>query len=136
DEKDIIASLEKTGQYRKNERRQIMQRIEEARAWITLYAPEESKYVLQQEVNPEIKSKLSQPQIKALKILAEKLKGKKWDEKELYNECYSIAKEAGLQPPEFFKAAYMVLLNKERGPKLAPFLLALGEKALRVLEKV
>ncbi len=136
DEKDIISSLEKTGQYHKEENRQIMQRIKEARVWITLYAPDEVKYVLQQYVSDEVKSKLSQPQIKALKALAEKLKVKKLDEKELYNECYSIAKEAGLQPPEFFKAAYLVLLNKERGPKLAPFLLALGERAVRVLGKV
>ncbi len=136
DEKDIISSLEKTGHYDKQHHRQIMERVRLARAWITMYAPEEAKYVLQHDVSDEVKSKLSQPQIKALKILAEKLKSKKWQEKELYNECYTIAKEAGIQPPEFFKAAYIVLLNKERGPKLAPFLLALGEKAVRVLEKI
>ncbi len=136
DEKDIIISLEKTEHYHKEEHKQIMQRIKEARAWISLYAPEEVKYVLQQDVPDDVKSKLSQPQIKALKNLAEKIKEKKWDEKELYNECYTIAKEAGLQPPEFFKAAYMVLLNKERGPKLAPFLLALGERAVRLLGKM
>ncbi len=136
DEKDIIASLEKTGQYHKEEHGQVMQRIREARAWITLYAPEESRYVLQTGVSDEARAKLSQQQQTALKALAGKLKSKKWEEKELYNECYTIAKDAGLQPPEFFKAAYMVLLNKERGPKLAPFLLALGERAVRLLEKV
>ncbi|MBI3036497.1 lysine--tRNA ligase [Candidatus Woesearchaeota archaeon] len=136
DEKDIISSLEKTSHYSKEEHKQIMQRIKLARSWITMYAPEEVKYVLQQEVSDEVKSKLSEPQIKALKTLAEKLRSKKWGEKELYNECYTIAKDAGLQPPEFFKAAYIVLLNKERGPKLAPFLLALGEKAVRLLEQV
>ena len=136
DEKDIIVSLEKTGHYDKEQHKQIMERTRLARAWITMYAPEEAKYVLQQAISADTRSKLSQPQIKALKTLADKLKSKKWDEKELYNECYNIAKESGLQPPEFFKAAYLVLLNKERGPKLAPFLLALGEKAVRILEKV
>ena len=136
DEKDIIGSLEKTGQYHKEEHNQIMQRIKEARAWSGLYAPEEARYVLQQDVPDGVKSKLSQPQVKALRALAERLKSQKWDEKGLYNECYTVAKEAGLQPPEFFKAAYTVLLNKERGPKLAPFLLALGDRAVRLLEKV
>lgn len=135
-EEDIINSLEKTGHYQKGQHGQIMDRISLARKWIRLYAPEESKYTLQQEVSEEVKSKLSQQQVKALKTLASKLKSKKWEEKELYNECYNIAKDAGLQPPEFFKAAYLVLLNKERGPKLAPFLLALGEKAVKILEKV
>lgn len=136
DEKDIISSLEKTGHYHQEEHKQIMQRIKEARAWIGLYAPEEVKYVLQQDISDDVKSRLSQPQVKALKTLADKLKSKKWDEKELYNECYTISKEAGLQPSDFFKAAYLVLLNRERGPKLAPFLLALGDKAARLLEKV
>ena len=37
---------------------------------------------------------------------------------------------------DFFRAAYNVLLNKDRGPKLAPFILALGEeKVIRLFEK-
>ncbi len=136
DEADIVASLEKTGHYDKAHHKQIMERITLARKWIQNYAPDEVKYVLQQEVSSDVKVKLSQPQINALKLLAGKLKSKKWEEKDLYNECYNIAKGEGLQPAEFFKAAYLVLLNKERGPKLAPFLLALGERAVRMLEKV
>src|SRR3989344_3730648 len=91
DEKDIIGSLEKTGQYHKEEHNQIMQRIKEARAWSGLYAPEEARYVLQQDVPDGVKSKLSQPQVKALRALAERLKSQKWDEKGLYNECYTVA---------------------------------------------
>ncbi|MBI2143918.1 lysine--tRNA ligase [Candidatus Woesearchaeota archaeon] len=136
DEKDIAGSLEKTGHYQKEQHKQIMSRISLAKAWIRMYAPDDARYVLQQDISEETRPKLSQQQQNALKALAAKLKSKKWEEKELYNECYSIAKEAGLQPPEFFRAAYSVLLNRERGPKLAPFLLALGEKAVRVLEKI
>jgi lysyl-tRNA synthetase, class I len=135
-EADIVSSLEKTGQYRKEQHEKIMDRIKLAKAWITSYAPDEAKYVLQAGITEELRSKLSPHQTAAIKMLAEKLKSKKWEEKELYNECYNVAKEAGLQPAEFFKAAYLVLLNKERGPKLASFLLALGEKATRLLELV
>jgi len=135
-EDDVVASLEKTGQYKKEQHAQIMERIRLARAWIRGYAPDEAKYILQTAVTGETKSKLSPTQLEALRTLAKKLKSKKWEEKELYNECYSIAKEAGIQPPEFFKAAYLVLLNKERGPKLASFLLVLGERAVKLLEQV
>jgi lysyl-tRNA synthetase class I len=41
-----------------------------------------------------------------------------------------------IEPKEFFRAAYLVLLNKERGTKLAPFLLAVKEKAVKLLESV
>ena len=135
-EEDIVNSLEKTGHYDKANHNQIMGRIMLARAWIGAYAPEELKYVLQLEVSGNVKSKLSQQQSNALKALAIKLASQKWEEKELYNECYNIAKGSGLQPAEFFRAAYLVLLNKERGPKLAPFLIALGEKAVKLFEKV
>ncbi len=136
DEKDIIGSLEKTGHYDKSMHDPVMERVRLAREWVMKYVPEDSKYTIQHEVSGQVKSKLSPPQINALKLLASKLKSKKWEEKELYNECYNIAKEVALQPSDFFRAAYLVLLNKERGPKLAPFLLALNERAIRLLEKV
>jgi len=41
---------------------------------------------------------------------------------------YNTAKENGLEPKEFFRAAYLILVGKERGPKLAPFVLSLGKK--------
>jgi lysyl-tRNA synthetase, class I len=136
DEADIINSLTKTGHYDKKYHKQIMERLSKARTWMNNYAPEESRYIIQDDVSDETKKMLTQKQTKALKLLVETLKSKEWGEKELYNECYNISKDAGLKPPEFFKAAYLVLLNKERGPKLAPFLLALGTRAVNVLEKV
>ena len=37
---------------------------------------------------------------------------------------------------DFFKAAYLVLLNKERGPKLAGFLLAVKNKAVKLFDSI
>ena len=39
-----------------------------------------------------------------------------------------------IKPKEFFQAAYLVLLEKEQGPRLVPFVLTLGEKAIRLFE--
>jgi lysyl-tRNA synthetase class 1 len=38
-----------------------------------------------------------------------------------------------MKPGEFFKAAYLVLLNKERGPRLASFILTVGKKKVAEL---
>ena len=65
------------------------------------------------------------------------LKENDYDEKALFNEFYEVSKKLDLKPQDFFKAAYKVLLNKERGPKLAPFILAIGkERVVKLFEEV
>ena len=60
-------------------------------------------------------------------------KGKEY--KDLHDEFYVLCESLDIQPKDFFKAAYKVLINKERGPKLAGFILMLGKQALTLLEK-
>ena len=79
---------------------------------------------------------LSEKQKNAIRKLAKELE-KKWDEEGLQARLYGLAKEEGLTMGEFFKGVYSVLLHNERGPRLAPFILALGkEKVAKKFEKV
>lgn len=114
----------------------VLERLRDAKKWLDKYAPEESKFMLQDKVSDEVKKMLSDKQKKALKMAAEKVRKKKYTDKELHNEFYEICKDLELDTKDFFKGAYMVLLNKERGPQLASFVLTLGEKALRLFENV
>lgn len=133
DEKEgIIKSLKKTGHYQEELENEILERIEKAMVWLKKYAPEEVKFSVQEKVAD---IKLSEKQREAIKILVGDLKEKKWNERTLFNRFYEICKEIDLEPKEFFKAGYLVLLNKEKGPKLAPFVLALGEKAIELFEE-
>ncbi len=134
DEESIVKSLKKTGQYQKGMEKEIMERIGKAGEWIKRHAPEDAKFIVQQKIAKNLE--LSEKQKQALRILAKKLKEKEWDEKALFQEIYNISKQVNLEAPEVFKAGYRVLLNKERGPKLAPFILALGDKATKLLEQV
>ena len=53
------------------------------------------------------------------------------------NMFWDISKKQGITAPEFFRAAYSVLINKDSGPRLAPFILSIGqERVARVLGKV
>jgi len=132
---DIIASLEKTGHYRKDSEALLFDRIEKAKLWVEKYAPDSSKFKIQQSVPEGLK--LTDSQKNALHEVAGKLNEKEWAEQELFNQFYEIIKKNGLSPNDFFKASYMVLLNKERGPKLAAFILAIGHKKVASLfEKV
>jgi lysyl-tRNA synthetase class 1 len=49
---------------------------------------------------------------------------------------YTIARENGMEPKEFFPIIYRVLIGKERGPRLANFILTAGRaKIAEILEK-
>ncbi len=129
----IMESLKKTGQYQHMEF-EIMDRIEKARAWLKKHAPEEAKFAIQHKMPKNIE--LTAGQKEALRMLLKRLKEREWDDKSLFLEIYSIAKELNIPAADIFRAGYRVLLNKDRGPKLAPFILSLGEKAVRLLEQV
>ncbi len=49
---------------------------------------------------------------------------------ELQALVFIIPKKYDLKQPEWFKFLYSVLLGKERGPRLGPFLSILGKEAV------
>ena len=134
-EEDAIASMEKTGHYDKREHDRIFERLHKAKVWLNKYAPDEVKFEVQKQVPKNIN--LTAKEIEALHSIAKLLKEKEYDEKTLFNEFYNVSKKLEINSQDFFKAAYKVLLNKERGPKLAPFIIALGkEKVVELFEGV
>ena len=134
-EEDSIKSMEKTGHYNKEQHDRIFERLHKAKTWLKKYAPDEVKFEVQKQVPKDIK--LIAKEKKALYTIAELLKEKEYDEKSLFNEFYNVSNRLELKPQDFFKAAYKVLLNKEKGPKLAPFILAFGkEKVAKLFEGV
>ena len=134
-EEDAIKSMEKTGHYDKKEHDRIFERLHKAKIWLKKYAPDEVKFEVQKHVPKGIQ--LSEKEKEALQAIAKLFEEKKYDEKTLFEEFYNVSNELGLKPADFFKAAYKVLLNKEKGPKLAPFILMLGkEKVVKLFEEV
>ena len=63
----------------------------------------------------------------ALKQLADLLQKDETPE-DLQNLIYSIAKENQVQPKDFFKILYQIILSKDRGPKIGPFIEDIGKK--------
>lgn len=135
DEEDAIKSLEKTGHYDKEQHERIFERLQKVKIWLKKYALDELKFEIQKHVPKNIEIKANEK--KALHTIAKLLKEKEYNEKSLFEEFYNVCKELDLKPQDFFKAAYKVLLNKDNGPKLAPFILALGkEKMVKLFEGV
>jgi len=55
---------------------------------------------------------------------------------DLQNDIYQIARSNGVQPKDFFKILYQIILASDRGPKIGPFIIDIGRKkvALTLLE--
>ncbi|MDD5133413.1 MAG: lysine--tRNA ligase [Candidatus Nanoarchaeia archaeon] len=131
-EKEVIKSFENEV---KNEfdKKRVKNRTICAKNWLEKYAPEELKFKVQENIN----IKLDKKQKDIIKSLIKVLEKKKYKEQDLFNEFYTIINENKIKPDEFFKLTYNILINKERGPKLATLILAIGqEKIINLLKKV
>ena len=131
---DIVASLKKTGHYDRDVEDEIFDRIGKSRVWLAKHAPAEAKFKLNEALPENLP--LNDKQKEAMRAVAKILKQKEWDEKELGARLYELCKELGIKSDEFYRAGYQVLLSRDKGPRLAGFLITLGERARKLLEKV
>ena len=69
--------------------------------------------------------KLSAEEVKAIKELEETLQGK-LDAEALQSAIFNIARKHSLPPKEFFQILYTILLGTPKGPRLGPYIVAMG----------
>jgi lysyl-tRNA synthetase class 1 len=50
------------------------------------------------------------------------------DQDKIQNCIFNVAKNNGLQPRDFFKILYTILMGSPQGPKLGPYVLAMGKQ--------
>jgi len=112
------------------QKKAVLGRIACAAVWVSKHAPEQA-ISLAASVTAETKAKLSSEERAALKELSSMLP--KASGQELHDAFWNVAKAHGLKPQQLFRAAYLALLGKESGPKLAPFILASGRDKVRKL---
>ena len=66
---------------------------------------------------------------KALKLLIDALSGDE-ELEDIQNTIYQIAKANEVQPKDFFKILYQIILGTSRGPKIGPFISDIGRKQM------
>jgi len=67
--------------------------------------------------------------------LASKLDEKEWTDKDLHEEIYILCRNNEFPIKDFFRIAYQVIVNKDKGPKLASFILEIGRERVAKLLK-
>lgn len=126
--KEIVKEiLRRTGHIKdlnKEELEELDRRLVYVTNWINDTVPEAT-----------ITYSLTDRQRNSIKKLVHELESKDWEETDLYSRLYAIPKEDGLEMEKFFEAAYVLLLNSLRGPRLAQFICAVGcEKAASIMK--
>ena len=106
------------------DKERLRKRAECARNWLEKYAPEEFRFSVQEKITADLEEK----ERKVLQLLGEKLRQREWTDVELHEEIYILCKNEGLDTKDFFKAAYQALIAKEKGPRLAAFILEIGKE--------
>ena len=108
-------------------------RAKRVKKWLEKYAEEDMKFEIQNKINISLTEKQKQ----ALIALKESLSVKDYNEDELFNEFYNICNAVEIDGKEFFKTTYNIIINKNKGPRLASLILAIGkEKIIKLLEQI
>ncbi len=96
-------------------------KIAQARQWVEDFSKLERKKVMLSEVDKKCVSELVQ-------YLSGEI-----DPKALQSEIFEIAKRNAIEPSQFFKTLYRVLLGSERGPRLGPYMIDVGKDRIRMV---
>ena len=116
----------------KNQRdeRRFNERAERAIFWIQNHAPEDFKFIINKEKRNDVE--LSDNEKNFIDTLKLELQNN-WDlyqtDKDLQNKISSLVNEFGLSV-DIYKKLYLLLINREVGPKLAGFIRNIGKERI------
>ncbi len=136
--------IEKSMDYYKNDikseldKEEFRERSKRAWFWIDNYAPEDFRYRLNNKAPAITLNEKERSFITQLQNHLEKHFSDYKDEKSMHEKIYELINNIpDFTPPEAFTLMYRLLINKEKGPKLAAFLLSIGkDKTLNLLRSV
>ncbi len=131
---DIDAALDMCEGLKPDQRERVRVRAQCAWNWITGFAPEDFRFSLRNEETPPFEGREEEKRLLQglLEITGEL---ELYDEKGLAEKLYELAEQTETAPKEMFRTAYRALIGKEKGPRLAGFMLTAGkDKVRRALE--
>jgi lysyl-tRNA synthetase class 1 len=126
-EREILASLKRSGHYDREVRELILRRIRLAANWVKKYAPPELRA---EEADPGVIGRqLDEGQRKLLSQLVDYLQMERTPE-EIQGKIHELGASLGLSPRKTFQAIYMAVMGLRAGPKAGGLLASLDRKWL------
>jgi lysyl-tRNA synthetase class 1 len=124
DEQRTLDILRRTG-FAELRREAVLGRIAYAKRWLQAFAPEDLRFEVQPQL-PAAAATLSDDQRRFLGLLAERLE-REMDAQAIHSLIHELAKQfEAAAPAELFRAVYLALLGKPRGPRAGAFIEVLG----------
>ena len=120
--KEIEKTLIRTGDIKKldaDEINSLKSRLNCIEGWLDNYAPESVKFKIQKNAP---KLDLNSDEKKYLKNMKEKIALIDWNPKSIHDSFYELQESSKVSAKEYFRIMYLILLGKERGPRLGFFL--------------
>ncbi len=113
------------------EKEEVKHRLLLAKNWAEMHAPERYRFKLREKPGFKVPSEMKE----IIGHISGKLKEKEMKEQEIVDLFFNTCKEKGVKPKEFFKTMYRILIDKDYGPRLAPFVMSIGqEKVAKLLD--
>jgi lysyl-tRNA synthetase, class I len=130
---DVEMSWEKAKEIKNaKDKKRWLAVLERAKFWVENYAPDKYKF----EINENPKIKLNNNENEIIQGLI-KILDKDLSEEKLGEEIYSLVKDSKLGTKDSFKLIYKILVSREKGPRLAPFIIIIGKnKVKKILESI
>ncbi len=128
----VISGLEGVDESQKE---RLRNRAECAWNWITQFAPEDFKFALKKPGEEKIVlDTLSLNVIKGIAAVIENMDS--LTEQTFAEGLYKAAQDEGMDPKDMFTLVYKIIIGKEKGPRLAGFIITAGKnKILPILKQ-
>lgn len=104
-----------------NQRQLVLSELKFIDRWLDKWAPQEVKFELASDVNPQ---EFSQQEREFLQKLSTKIvqSPEAADGEWFHKAIYDLQSDSGLEPKQMFSALYRVLINQDQGPRAGWFL--------------
>ena len=128
----LVEELGLEGEEHGDARRRLEARAQGAAVWLAEHAPPAMRFRLRRPDQPA--PEVAEAEGRALGALYKELAHlARHDGASLANRIYAIAEQQEMEARALFKAAYRVLLDADRGPRLADFILLSGRERIAPL---
>ncbi len=104
-------------------------RIKCVKNWIEKYADDQFKFIVKEQKDVDYYNKLNEVQKEMLKDLTQAINNNE-DQDLLASAIFEIPKKYDQKAEEFFKICYQLIIGKDKGPKLANFILQIGKEKI------
>jgi lysyl-tRNA synthetase class 1 len=103
----------------------LHKRAQLARRFLERWVPEEDRFTLKATLREVPLEKMGGPLRAYLDTLARALEKAEWAPEPLHAAVFGAAKDSGIEGKDGFRAVYLALIGKERGPRAGYFLASL-----------